>query len=821
MDEPTLTSLAHHLAANEESGFQEFRRLFFEALERRRLAECRALLDILCAATSLPLQRECLYHQAILHFELRQYDQAEVILRGLLADDLSPVQRARTLLELAIHLDMQGQWPEAEHFYGAALAAYQANQDEAGQAKTYNNLGDSIRYQVEHAESEPERLQEALSYHQIALNLAQKVNEKWELGRSWYGLGMVYSLLKQYALALAAFQADLSLSQALDDPCDQGINLSDSAALVYQPQGQWAEAEAALEQAITFLRECEDDLHLAEALTRRGNLLAQHDRPVAALTSYDEALARAESIRARLTAPTAQAGYRTTVEFIYTAPVTWHVRQGQAEQALSAAERARSRVLADLLAGQDAQPQAEIPENLLQERTALRQALDQAYVEEEPPTDLPRLEQALADLDRQIELLDPTYAGLEIVAALTAAEVSRGLPADAALLSYVGDADDRLWILMVTAAGVRAEPVKHVSLRWLRGYLADHLDGIRRGSLVPDERTGHLSPARLLPPLYQALLGPVWDTLQAARTVYIVPFGPLHYLPLGALTPDLASPPALLAAGRRVVYAPSATILLNYCHRRRPSPHLGWLAVAPQDERLQFTSGAAQTIVRQGGGSALIGPAATRQALLTQAGRCRALCFLGHALFDQRHPMSSRLKLADGSLHASEILRELRLQADLVILSACETGRSKVLRGDEILGLSRAMLYAGTPSLLVTLWPVHEIPTRLLLEKLVENLPLAGISNDPASTSHVVVGQHFDPALALAATQYWLRTLSYAEAQALLSRWEGLSAAAIETHLTSLWHMTHPGQTPQPESQLFAHPFFWSPYILIGDQRLS
>lgn len=805
MEKQTLTDLADHLAVNEESGFQEFRRLFFEALERRRLAECRALLDILCTATSLPLQRDCLYHQAVLHFELRQYDQAEVILRGLLADDLSPAQRARTLLELALHLDWQGQWAEAEHFYMAALVAYQANQDEIGQAKTYNNLGGSIRYQVEHAESEPERLKEALAYHQAALNLAQKVNEKWEMGRSWYGLGMVYSLMKEYALALAAFQADLSLSQGLDDPCDQGINLSDSAALVYQPQGQWVEAEAALEQAITFLRDCEDDLHLAEGLTRRGNLLARQNRLAEALASYDEALAWAESIRVRLTAPTIQASYRTTVEFIYTAPLTLHVRQGQAERAFTAAERARSRVLADLLAGQAARPQTEIPENLLRERDALRQALDQAYVEEEPPPDLPRLEQALADLDRQIELLDPMYTGLETVAALTASEVSRGLPAGAALVSYVGDADDRLWILVVTNTGMRAEPVKNVSVRWLRGYLADHLDGMRRGSLVPDEHTGYLAPARLLPPLYQALLAPVWDTLQAVRTVYIVPFGPLHYLPLGALTPDLASPPPLLAAGRRVVYAPSATILLNYCHRRRPSAQAGWLAIAPQDERLQFTSGAAETIVRQSGGSALIGSAATRQTFLAQAGSCRALCFLGHAIFDQHHPMSSRLKLADGSLHASEILRELRLQADLVILSACETGRSRVLRGDEILGLSRAMLYAGTASLLVTLLPVHEIPTRLLVEKLVGQLSLKG----------------FDPALALATTQNWLRALSYAEAQALLSSWEGLSAAAIEAHLTQLWQMTHPGQTPQAESRLLAHPFFWSPYILIGDQAPS
>jgi CHAT domain-containing protein len=199
--------------------------------------------------------------------------------------------------------------------------------------------------------------------------------------------------------------------------------------------------------------------------------------------------------------------------------------------------------------------------------------------------------------------------------------------------------------------------------------------------------------------------------------------------------------------------------------------------------------------------------AATRPAFLSQAGSFRLLCFLGHAFFDQRYPMSSRLQLADGSLHASEILRELHLQADLVILSACATGRSQVLRGDEILGLSRAMLYAGTPSLLVTLWPVHEIPTCLLIEKFMAELHLTGS-----------ITASLDPAQALATAQRWLHSLSYTEAQELLAGWGEISATDVQTYLTALWQLTHPGETPQAQSQLFAHPFFWSSYILIGDQ---
>ncbi|MCB0167528.1 MAG: CHAT domain-containing protein [Anaerolineae bacterium] len=821
MDEHTLNNLARTLVADEATGFQQFRHLFFEALERRQFEACRTLVEVLCAAPSVTLQRDCRYHQAVLLSEQRLFDQAEVILRRLLADDLSPQQRARTLLELAIQLDEQGQWSEAEHFYRQALAAYQANQDLSGQARTYNNLGVSICFQVECGENSHERLPEAIDCHRTALELAQAANDQWEVARNWHGLGRAHSLRGDYPAALAAFQQDLTWCQALDDPCDRAVTLSDMAALLYQPQNQWAEALTALDEALAIFRDCHDDLHLAEALTRRGSLLVQLSRFFDALVSFNEALQLSESIRARLAAPTTQAGYRATVEFIYTAPISLHLHQGQADQAFTAAERARSRVLVDLLAGQTAQPHAEISPELLEQRDSLRQALDQAYAQEydeqSPTAKLAEMEQSLADLDRQIELMDPTYAGLESVDSLTVEQVRNQLPADAALITYVGDTNDQLWVLVVTTDGVQAELIKNVSVRWLQGYLAKRLDGSQYNNLVPETQTGHLSPAHLFPVLFQALLGPIWDTLQAVQTVYIIPYGPLHYLPLGALIPDLTDPPPLLAAGRRVVYAPSATILFNYCHASPASRQQGLMAVAPQDERLQFTQGAAKSIAQRFGGASLVGSAANRQTFLAEAGRFRAICFLGHAVFDQRHPMASRLILDDGSLHASEILRELRLQADLVILSACETGRSRVLRGDEILGLSRALLYAGTPSLLVTLWPVHEIPTCLLVQRLVEQLasPAAGTSPSPDTESK----QRFDPALALAASQRWLRDLTYAEAHVILTQWDGLAAVEAASQLTALWQMTHPGDSPRAESRIFAHPFFWSPYILIGDKR--
>ena len=102
------------------------------------------------------------------------------------------------------------------------------------------------------------------------------------------------------------------------------------------------------------------------------------------------------------------------------------------------------------------------------------------------------------------------------------------------------------------------------------------------------------------------------------------------------------------------------------------------------------------------------------------------LHFAVHAEFDQENPTSSALLLAregsdDGRLKVSEIF-SLNLKADLVVLSACETGLGKVSSGDEIVGLTRAFIYAGTPSIITTLWKVNDRASYELMREFYSNL---------------------------------------------------------------------------------------------------
>ena len=105
------------------------------------------------------------------------------------------------------------------------------------------------------------------------------------------------------------------------------------------------------------------------------------------------------------------------------------------------------------------------------------------------------------------------------------------------------------------------------------------------------------------------------------------------------------------------------------------------------------------------------------------------LHFAVHGEFDQDDPLGSGLLLAaggkgEGKLKASEIF-SLNLKADTVVLSACETGLGKITNGDEIIGLTRAFIYAGAPSVVTTLWKVNDRASYELVQEFYTNLKTA------------------------------------------------------------------------------------------------
>jgi CHAT domain-containing protein len=125
-------------------------------------------------------------------------------------------------------------------------------------------------------------------------------------------------------------------------------------------------------------------------------------------------------------------------------------------------------------------------------------------------------------------------------------------------------------------------------------------------------------------------------------------------------------------------------------------------------------------------------------------------------------------RIYDGLLTAKEIVREWELNADLVTLSACETGLGKTVRGEGYIGFAHAFFQAGARSMLVSLWKVEDEATALLMERFYRNR----------------AGGAMTKAEALREAKLWLRE-----------------------------------QTDEQGNQPYAHPYYWSAFVLIGDRR--
>jgi CHAT domain-containing protein len=152
-------------------------------------------------------------------------------------------------------------------------------------------------------------------------------------------------------------------------------------------------------------------------------------------------------------------------------------------------------------------------------------------------------------------------------------------------------------------------------------------------------------------------------------------------------------------------------------------------ALAPSISNLQFTSGEVRAVAAAFGphATAIVGPKATETWFKQMAGEYDVIHFATHGFFNKSNPLFSGVQLEpdaqnDGRLEVYEILG-LRLRAQLVTLSACETALgsgyfTEIPAGDEFVGLTRAFLSAGASTVIASLWEVNDSSTARLMQSL-------------------------------------------------------------------------------------------------------
>jgi CHAT domain-containing protein len=202
-------------------------------------------------------------------------------------------------------------------------------------------------------------------------------------------------------------------------------------------------------------------------------------------------------------------------------------------------------------------------------------------------------------------------------------------------------------------------------------------------------------------------------------------------------------------------------------------------------------------------------------------GRYRYVHLATHGEADPRVPLRSAVLLArdrlpdaagqleaglpvfDGRLTAEEVLQQWRLDADLVTLSACQSALGKYEGGEGFVGFAQAFLLCGSRAVCLSLWPVDDAATALLMERFYANL----------LGKREGLDKPLGKAQALAEARTWLRTLSAEEAARRSAGLRGGLARA----------KGRPARPAAPEPALekqdrpFAHPYYWAAFVLIGD----
>jgi CHAT domain-containing protein len=226
---------------------------------------------------------------------------------------------------------------------------------------------------------------------------------------------------------------------------------------------------------------------------------------------------------------------------------------------------------------------------------------------------------------------------------------------------------------------------------------------------------------------FELLIAPLRKYIRNRRLI-IVPHGELHYVPFAALRD--AARGRYLIEDYTLTYSPSASALRFL--RAKETPFQGRALVLGNPESgLRALPGSAReaaAVARTFGTTAMLGQRASEDLVYGLDGRVDLLHIAAHGRYDPTRPLRSHVALApggkrDGKLEVQEILSEVDLQGvNLVVLSACQTAAGKRGGGDDVVGLTRAILYAGSPGVISTLWDIEDEASAVLMEKLYGQL---------------------------------------------------------------------------------------------------
>jgi CHAT domain-containing protein len=476
-----------------------------------------------------------------------------------------------------------------------------------------------------------------------------------------------------------------------------------------------------------------------------GFLLGEIERArgddAAAFAAYEGARQALDKIRGQLRGEELKLAFFSNKSEIYEHLVDLCLRaRGDFDEIFGYIEQAKSRSLLDLmiqparLSTADDSGQSELVRSI----RGLREELNWYYnlIEREQLQPEGHSRERIEKLEREAQdreahlmralqeatVAEANEAGFAIPEVASVEEIRASLAPDTALVEYFS-VQDRVLACVVTRetadfAAVTLQARVRKLLQMLRFQLSkfrldpQYVEKFRNAMF--DSMQGHLHG------LYQELVAPLRPLLGYKHVIF-VPHGQLHHVPFHALYDGAG----YLIDQFSVSYAPSASVYA-LCQKKEANREGCALVMGIRDELAPSIEDEAKAVsALLPDSQLLLGSEATEDALRGLGPRCRSLHIATHGYFRQDNPMFSSIRLGTSYLSVYDIY-QLKLPAEIVVLSGCATGLNVVSPGDELIGLARGFLQAGVQSLVLSLWDVQDASTRDFMVAFYRHLQQGG-----------------------------------------------------------------------------------------------
>jgi CHAT domain-containing protein len=482
-----------------------------------------------------------------------------------------------------------------------------------------------------------------------------------------------------------------------------------------------------------------------------------------AYEDYRESIERIELIRSQFSLEEYKLDILRDKEGVYSDMISLlGVKMNDTGRAWEYVGRAKSRTLLDSLRFIELPVPQSIPKDLQSKEKELLKAIrirdrqarttekaDQATLHSQEIT---KLQSELDNLYDQIVDYAPEYVDLRRGQPLPIGGIIDLLEKQSKKTAFVEyyTTPEKVFIFVMRSGDIKPKvKIMDLSSQQLIGYVMRYFNEIVNFPYMPEVKETWQE-------LAEYLIAPIMEDIDGCEMLYLIPHGLLHYLP----------PHALYINGKRLIerfpiaYASSLTAI-KYAQRKGGEKLDSCLSMGftPKENEKELFEGEASLVAKLFETEPYLDRNATSQ-LLTNVDK-DVIHLSCHAYFNPKEPLKSGLLLSDRMLTVKDIFSMI-IKANLLVLSACQTGLNEQKPGDELIGLTRAFLYSGTGSIMVSLWSVSADSTLKLIESFYTK-----IKNEK------------------------------------MSKAEALQKAQIE----------------MIRDERYAHPYYWAPFILIGDWK--